>query len=142
MKTEAKIEGMKELERKFKKLSDNVGGPIRDEALVQAGEYFRQDAHDKCPAKGLGSIDGHYPAIGDPTPQSGAVRKSIKAGAPQGGEVRVGTNHMLGPDLEFGTSRESPHPFMRRAADDPGTRRGLADIYRDVISKLIEGVAR
>ncbi len=142
MASNVQIKGMKGLERKLNKLSNDVSGPIRDQALEEAGEYFRQDAHDKCPAKGLGSIDGHYPAIGEPSSQSGAVRRSIKTGTPQGGEIAVETNHMLAQDLELGTSREAPHPFMRRAADDPDTRRGVSNKFRNVISKLVEGAVK
>ena len=132
----ARVEGLDQALRAVEKLNKDVRDAVRSKALERAGEHVRQDAHDKCPAKGLGSVDGFYPAIGEPTARSGAVRESIKYQL-KADHALVGTNHMLGPDLEFGTSREKPHPFLRRSADDPDTQRAVKDIIEQEVKVVM-----
>jgi len=136
-----KIEGAKELDRKLKRLDKSMAGEIRKEALDAVGEFVRQDAYNKCPVKGGTSADGHYRSEGTPGPRSGAVRESIKYEVKRD-HVVVGTNHIIAPDLEFGSSRESPHPFMRRSIDDPATKKGAGDKYAEIAKRGIEGAVR
>ena len=134
------IDGLDHMEKQFDKLSKSVRGEIAQEALEEAGEYFRQDAYNKCAVKGGMSADGFYFSEWDPTGRSGAVRESIKWKLMNIAEVIIFTNHMIAPDLEFGTSREQAKPFMGRAAQDKQTQKGIADIFARVLKKGIEKV--
>lgn len=117
----AKIEGMRELEAKFKKLDAGIKGRIGSSAVDKGAEFIQEKAHDRCAVKGEPSADGFWPATDvwyvDPT-RAGAVRRSIKR-ITDGLTAAIGTNHMLAPQLEFGgTKGESARPFMRSALDE------------------------
>ena len=88
-------------------------------ALEAMGQFVNQKAHDRCPVKGGTSADGVYVSDSQPTKNSGAVRRTIKHSIDrQNKRVVVGTNHMLAPGLEKGTSREQAHPFLTPAAEE------------------------
>jgi len=135
-----KLHGAEDLERALKRVTDAVKYQALDKTLEAAGEYVRQDAHDKCAVKGGVSADGFYRSESEPSGRPGAVRESIKYRLSQfKPEVYVLTNHIIAPDLEFGTSREQAKPFMRRSADDPQTQLGVVEIFNRVMRQEIEG---
>lgn len=134
-----RIEGMEEATRKLKQLEDSLAREAVQKGLEGGASYVRQDAHDKCSVKGGTSVDGFYTSDAEPTPQSGAVRRSIKYEV-KTGHAEVFTNHPIAKDLEFGTSRESPHPFMRRSADDGETRRTVGDRFKSAILDAVKRV--
>ncbi len=132
-----KVEGLAEATAAFDRLKRDVQEVVTGAAVERAGEYVRQDAHDKCPVKGGRSADGYYTSSAEPTPRSGAVRKSIKY-ENKGDFAIVGTNHMIAPQLEFGTSREAPHPFLGRSAADKNTQKAIADIYSKEVARAVK----
>ncbi len=145
MRRNIKLEGIEGLERKLKSLTNATRGEIVNQALEEAGEYFRQDAHDKCPVKGGVSADGFYISTSIPKDPArvGAVRKSIKWMLSKfETSVLIYTNHPIASPLEYGTSREEAKPFMRRAAGDKSTRAGVAGIFKRIFAKAIEKVVR
>ncbi len=131
-----KVEGLEEATKAFDRLQKEVQEAVKGAAVERAGEYVRQDAHDKCPVKGGRSADGFYSSDGEMTARSGAVRKSIKY-ENKGDFAVVGTNHIIAPDVEFGTSREKPHPFLRRSVEDGSTRTAIAEIYREEVGRAV-----
>ena len=136
------VTGLKEAQRKFDKLSDEMRGKITEAALTKSAEVLRQDMYNKCPVKGGSSADGFYKSYSKASGRSGAVRESLKAGSVQGVLVRVGTNNPIAPQLEYGTSRESARPFARRAADDSQTRNNIKKTFAEEVSKGVKGAAR
>ncbi len=97
---------------------------VSQEALEEVGEFIRQWAHDRCSVKGSNSADGYYSSEWEAhNPQrAGEVRESIKM-VSRPGEVKVGSNHIIAPKLEFGRGLGPPtsvtaKPFMRPAVDE------------------------
>lgn len=66
--------------------------------------------------------------------QTGNLREHI-TNFPQPSEkaVIVGTNVEYAPYVEFGTSRQTPQPFLRPAASDH------MDEYRDILKRTLKG---
>lgn len=92
-------------------------------------------AMDKAIAKALTMIglkaEGNAKAI-CPV-DTGRLRNSItNAIDTEAGAVYIGTNVEYGPDVELGTVRMHPHPYLRPAAADH------ADEYRAILKGCLE----
>lgn len=138
-----KLEGMEHLIKNLQKLKPQIQIKAVETALKASGEVVRQDAYNKAPIKGGTSADGFY-VSGSKLAEGGrqgAVRESIKVGDPKiydkNSQIRVGTNHMIAPDLERGTSREAAKPFMRRSADDPLTKEAVIREFKLAIENTV-----
>jgi HK97 gp10 family phage protein len=134
-----KVEGLEQAVSKLNRLNSSLRNEAMREGLQDASDYVRKDAHDKCPVKGGASADGYYKSESEPSSQSGAVRRSIKNTVHQS-HAEIFTNHIIAKDLEYGTSRETAHPFMRRSADDSQTRKAVGDKFMAAVNKAIAKV--
>ena len=136
-----RLVGAEQVLANFQRIDNRIKRQTIGDALSESGEYVRKDVHDKTPVKGGSSADGFYVSKAwshDPS-KAGAVRKSVKwALSTLGNAVVIYTKHIIAPKLEYGTSRESPHPFFRRSYDDKDTRNGIKDIF----TKHIRGAIR
>ena len=135
-----RVQGMEQAMAELRRIDDKVRVQTMRDGLSESGEYVRQDVHDKCPVKGGTSADGHYVSnawTADPK-KAGAVRKSVKSMVSTfGNKAIVYSNHIIAPQLEKGTSRESPHPFFRRSLDDHTTTGKVKDIFIDKVREAI-----
>lgn len=113
---------------------------ISDETLNDVGEFVRQKAHDRCSVKGSTSADGYYTSPYPPRDpgRAGEVRRSIKKTAPSNNQIKIGSNHMIAPMLEQGSSRETPKPFMRPAIDE--NQNHIVGMISEALEKSIRGV--
>lgn len=106
--------------------------------LVEVQENNAQQievAMDKAIAKALTMIgmnaEGNAKAI-CPV-DTGRLRNSITNAIDTGeNAVYIGTNVEYGPDVELGTSKMHPHPYLRPAAADH------ADEYRAILKGCLE----
>lgn len=92
-------------------------------------------AMDKATAKALTMIGQKaegYAKMNCPT-RTGRLKNSITNVIDmEANEVYIGTNVEYGPYVELGTSRRSPHPYLRPAAADH------ADEYRAILKSCME----
>jgi hypothetical protein len=102
----------------------NAAPQVSQEALEDVGEFVRQWAYNRCAVKGGTSGDGYYVSQWEPKNpgRAGEVRESIRK-VSQPGLVKIGSNHMIAFNLEFGTATGPPtsvtaKPFMRPAVDE------------------------
>ncbi len=110
-------------------------------ALNEIGDFVLEKAQGRASVKGEGSADGYYSspwAVRDPS-RVGAVRKSIQK-TMQPNKVVIGSNHMIAPKLEHGSSRETPKPFMRPSIDE--NRNEIVAMFTEKLVDSIKAVTR
>lgn len=102
----------------------NAAPQVSQEALESVGDFIRDWAYNRCAVKGGTSGDGYYVSKWEPKDpgRAGEVRESIKM-VSQPGLVKIGSNHLIAAQLEFGRATLPPtsvtaKPFMRPAIDE------------------------
>jgi HK97 gp10 family phage protein len=132
-----KVEGLKDCEDALKELPLATSKNVLRRALRKAAEPVAKSAEGRV-ARRTGNL-GESITVG--TNLSKRQRRAAKE-TKTGVEVYVGAGplphaHMI----EFGTSRQSPEPFLRPAVDANGKR--MIEIFRtDVWAEIQKAVAR
>lgn|SRR6056297_2104576 len=125
-KVNIKIEGLKELEKDFKRLTKGFKPAEVQKAAVDSAEIIRADAERRAPLGPTGNLK-----------KSNIVktldRNKKRPSAIAAVDRKVAPHAHL---LEFGTSKMAANPFFRPAVESQGNR--AAENFRTGLEKLVK----
>jgi HK97 gp10 family phage protein len=122
-KSNIRIRGMEELQRKLRKLGADVSAEMGN-ALAAGAEIVKNDARMRVPVR------------------TGNLRDSIDMEQVSSNEIHVGPGKegWYGQFIELGKKGYAAHPFMRPAIDE--RRSKVVKAVKDRLKKAIARVAR